>query len=213
MLDPFQWFRLRHIPWELSSRNLYRPLGPCACWAHARKSKDPCTQLRRSGVSTCRYKICPSRRETTHFRSKACSLSPAPVRVTWKDITVYSRIFLHFFGEHNDRFCGGRVATSQLDLYSEVGRWIIAKATHSIENSNNHAGCARGLQTSTRAEIIRNGMSKTSKNQRLENTPPQLQKQLVEFEQNRRPAANVHIYLRYRAEFCWSENYDNEFTL
>jgi hypothetical protein len=36
--------------------------------------------------------------------------------------------------------------------------------------------------------------AKTSKNQRLENTPLKLQNQLVEFELIRRPAADVHIY-------------------
>jgi hypothetical protein len=53
--------------------------------------------------------------------------------------------------------------------------------------------------------------AKTSKNQRLENTPPKLQNQLVKFEQIRRPAANVYIYRAY-TEFCWSENFDNEST-
>jgi hypothetical protein len=36
--------------------------------------------------------------------------------------------------------------------------------------------------------------AKTSKNQRLGKPPPNLQNQLVEFEQIRRPAANAHIY-------------------
>jgi hypothetical protein len=42
--------------------------------------------------------------------------------------------------------------------------------------------------------------AKTSKNQRLENTPSKLQNQLVEFEQIRRPAAIVrsHIPDMYR---------------